>query len=70
MLRWMRECNAPASVPVLQVRANGKLPAEQAVHWVIPGDSIALLDTSDSRPDGSMPSRLKHRLLASSHWSR
>lgn len=50
LLRWVHEGVDPASAPVLQVRDKGKLPVGQAVHWVIPGDGISLLDAVPLAP--------------------
>ena len=45
-LRWTPEAGAEDHAPVLTVRDKGKLPLNQVVTWVIPGDAITLL----SRP--------------------
>ncbi|MFY7865371.1 ABC transporter ATP-binding protein [Roseateles sp.] len=46
-LRWCVDGADAASAPVLKVRDKGRLSEGQAVHWVIPGDGIALLDKAD-----------------------
>jgi molybdate transport system ATP-binding protein len=43
-LRWTADGGDDNDAPVLTVRDKGKLPAGQAVSWVIPGDGITLLD--------------------------
>jgi len=44
LLRWSREGSDDSPGPTLQVRDKGKIPAGQAVTWVIPGDGITLSD--------------------------
>jgi len=43
LLRWTGEVGADFQAPVLRVRDKGRLPAGQAVNWVIPSDAIALI---------------------------
>ncbi|MEJ6004174.1 ABC transporter ATP-binding protein [Paucibacter sp. AS339] len=47
LLQWSVDASNTHPAPILKVRDKGKLPAGQAVHWVIPGDGIALLDKVD-----------------------
>lgn len=49
LLRW-DQGNAGAAAPVLTVPDKGKLPAGQAVNWVIPGDGITLLEPAEQCP--------------------
>ncbi len=50
LLRWLHGGVKPEAAPVLEVRDKGKLPTGQALHWVIPGDGISLLDESAREP--------------------
>ena len=42
-LRWMSQDGSSDHVPVLTVRDKGRLPPNQLVNWIIPGDGITLL---------------------------
>ncbi|HXI15936.1 MAG TPA: ABC transporter ATP-binding protein [Chloroflexota bacterium] len=44
LLRWTASECGSGDTPVLTVRDKGRIPAGQAVTWVIPNDGIALLD--------------------------
>ena len=48
LLRWSGEGLGAARVRVLEVRDKGKIATGQTVHWVMPGDGIALLDHAAS----------------------
>ena len=50
LLRWTAAGGDATHGPVLQVRDKGRLPAGQAVNWVIPGDGIALLPQAPQGP--------------------
>ena len=54
LLRWTAEDattpDAGAASPVLTVHDKGKIPAGQAVNWVIPSDGIALVGTAAQGP--------------------
>jgi len=50
-IRWLHEGADPTAAPVLEVRDKGRLPAGQAIHWVIPGDGVSLTDAPASAPD-------------------
>jgi molybdate transport system ATP-binding protein len=49
LLRWSRDGSNDSPGPTLQVRDKGKIPAGQAVTWVIPGDGITLSDPPRAR---------------------
>ena len=49
LLRWSPEGSNGSRGPTLQVRDKRKIPAGQAVTWVIPGDGIALSDLPPAR---------------------
>jgi molybdate transport system ATP-binding protein len=49
-LRWLADDVPEGALPVLTVRDKGKLPAGQAVTWVIPGDGITLLERPAADP--------------------
>lgn len=44
LLQWTAEGVEPGDAPVLRVRDKGRIPAGQAVSWVIPSDGITVLD--------------------------
>lgn len=50
LLHWTAAGGNAAHGPVLQVRDKGRLPAGQAVNWVIPGDGITLLPQAPQGP--------------------
>lgn len=50
LLRWTRHGVDTPGAPVLQVTDKGKLPPGQALHWVIPGDGITLVDSASMAP--------------------
>lgn len=50
LLRWLSEQGDETQGPILRVRDKGKLPAGQAVNWVIPGDGIRLLTQAPQGP--------------------
>ena len=46
-LRWTANTTQNnVDAPVLRVRDKGKIPAGQAIHWLIPGEGIGLVDES------------------------
>ena len=44
LLRWTPDGVDPGDAPLLRVRDKGRIPAGQAVTWVIPSDGITVLD--------------------------
>lgn len=44
LLRWTPDGADPSDAPLLKVRDKGRIPAGQAVTWVIPSDGITVLD--------------------------
>ena len=44
LLRWTPDGVDSAAAPLLKVRDKGRIPAGQAVTWVIPSDGIAVFD--------------------------
>ena len=50
LLRWTLDGVDAGHLPTLRVRDKGRIPALQAVTWVIPGDGIALLDHPPENP--------------------
>ncbi len=49
-LRWIGGGADDPAAPVFSVRDKGKLPAGQAVNWVIPNDAIVLVDPGELGP--------------------
>ncbi|MEF7615924.1 ABC transporter ATP-binding protein [Aquincola sp. MAHUQ-54] len=50
LLRWTSEGGSSEMAPVLKVRDKGKIPAGQAVNWVVPSDGISLCDAGAVGP--------------------
>lgn len=50
LLRWTLDGVDADHLPILRVRDKGRIPALQAVTWVIPGDGITLLDHLPENP--------------------
>jgi molybdate transport system ATP-binding protein len=62
LLRWTGEAGDAESAPLLTVRDKGKVPAGQAVNWIVPSDGIALVDPGARRADdfGAHVSEARH----------
>ena len=58
LLRWTDDSADSSHGPVLKVRDKGRLSFGQAVHWVIPSDGIALLDSQAPSQPGDLTAQV------------